>query len=200
MKHTRTLGLLLLLAVAAAFAVGCAAQQEQTPPPPPPQEEPVVQQPEQARVDSLEQARQDSIAQAAEMERQRIEAERREMMRKQEEERQAKNSLQTVYFDFDKSELKPEARDRLQQNAEVIMEYDQWQILVEGHTDERGSTEYNLALGERRANAVKEYYVNYGVDASRIEIISYGEERPAVEGTGEAVWSQNRRAVTKVKE
>lgn len=197
MKHTRTPVLLLLLALATALVIGCAAQQEQTPPGPTPEE--IAAQQEQARLDSLEQARQDSLAQAAEMERQRIEAERREMMRKQEEERQAKNSMQTIYFDFDKSELKQDSRDRLQQNAEVMMKYDQWQVVVEGHCDARGSTEYNLALGERRANAVKEYYVNYGVDPTRIEIISYGEERPAVEGTGEAVWSQNRRSVTKVK-
>jgi len=202
MRRTRTLWMLVLAAVAISMMLGCAAQQQQQGPTP----EELAMQRQQVIADSVarvqeqeqEQARQDSVAQVAEMERQRVENERLELQKKQEEERQAKESIEVVYFDFDKSDLKQEARTLLQANAELMRKYSDWQMVIEGHCDERGSTEYNLALGERRANTVKEYYVNYGIDATRFEIISYGEERPAVQGTGEAVWSQNRRAVTVV--
>lgn len=79
------------------------------------------------------------------------------------------------------------------------MKYPKWQVTVEGHCDERGSTEYNLALGERRAATVKQYYQDFGIDPKQIKIISYGEERPAVQGHSEKAWAKNRRAVTLVK-
>lgn len=101
-----------------------------------------------------------------------------------------------VFFDFDKSDLRPDATATLDKQAAFLRRYGQYSIVVEGHADERGTREYNLALGERRANSVREYMVAAGISGDRIRIISYGKERPAVEGTGEAVWAQNRRAVT----
>lgn len=102
--------------------------------------------------------------------------------------------LNTVYFDYDQATLTGQARSQLAQNASWIKENPNVTIQVEGHTDERGSVEYNLSLGERRARAVKSYLESLGVDSSRLTIISYGEEKPLVDGEGESAWSKNRRA------
>jgi peptidoglycan-associated lipoprotein len=104
------------------------------------------------------------------------------------------SGVKTVYFDFDKSEIRPDARDILKGNAEVIGKSDGPTITIEGHCDERGSTEYNLALGERRANSVKRYLVDLGVPSSRLRTVSFGEDRPAVQGHDESAWRYNRRA------
>mgnify|MGYP003571064702 CR=1 FL=1 len=103
-----------------------------------------------------------------------------------------------VFFAFDKSELSSSARATLDRQAQWLKQYRSVQVVVEGHCDERGTREYNLALGERRANSVKEYLVAQGVDPNRIRTISYGKERPAVAGSNEAAWSQNRRGVTDI--
>ena len=99
-----------------------------------------------------------------------------------------------IYFDFDRSDLSSSARDRLAQNAEFMTGHPQFTFTIEGHCDERGTNEYNLALGDRRANAALSYLVSLGVDAGRITTISYGEENPACMTSGESCWSQNRRA------
>jgi peptidoglycan-associated lipoprotein len=101
-----------------------------------------------------------------------------------------------VFFDFDKSDIKPEGRQVLQRQAEWLKRYPNVTVSVEGHCDERGTREYNLALGERRAAAAKKMLVALGVPAARVSTISYGKERPAVVGSNEAAWAQNRRAVT----
>jgi peptidoglycan-associated lipoprotein len=101
-----------------------------------------------------------------------------------------------VFFDFDKFDLKPEAQATLKKQAAWLQKYASVAVTVEGHADERGTREYNLALGERRANAVKDYLSALGVARTRINIISYGKERPVALGHDEAAWSQNRRAVT----
>jgi peptidoglycan-associated lipoprotein len=100
-----------------------------------------------------------------------------------------------VFFDFDKSDLKPEARRTVERWAGFLKQYPNLTVTVEGHCDERGTREYNLALGERRANSAKNFLVSLGVDARRVATISYGKERPAVVGSNEAAWSQNRRSV-----
>jgi len=120
-----------------------------------------------------------------------------------EAERQAEQSQQsaqdalrdvtTFYFDFDTSEIKPEARDVLVAHARYLAENPRQQVRLEGHADERGSKEYNLALGERRANAVEQFLIINGASRGQIETVSYGEEKPAVRGSGESVWAQNRR-------
>jgi len=101
-----------------------------------------------------------------------------------------------VFFDFDSYELKPEAQAQLERQAAWLNSYPTVTVTIEGHCDERGTREYNLALGERRANAAKNYLVALGIDPNRIQTISYGKERPAVLGSDESAWAQNRRAVT----
>lgn len=104
------------------------------------------------------------------------------------------SDFKTVYFDFDRSEIRPDARPALRNNADVINDTRGGMVTVEGHCDERGSEEYNLALGERRANAVKRYLVDLGVSSSRLRTVSFGESRPAVQGHDESAWRYNRRA------
>ena len=98
-----------------------------------------------------------------------------------------------VYFEFDKFNIQPQYGDMLRQKAELMKAYPSIRVRIEGNCDARGTQEYNLALGERRARAAYEYMVRLGVNPSQLEIISYGKERPAVEGTGDAVWAKNRR-------
>ncbi len=100
------------------------------------------------------------------------------------------------YFDFDSYNLKPEAIESLNAHIAYLKDTDE-PIRLEGHTDERGTREYNMALGERRANAVRDYMVLNGIPSYRIETVSYGEERPIATGSGEANWSQNRRVELK---
>lgn len=104
--------------------------------------------------------------------------------------------FETVYFDFDSYEIRSDARPALRENADAISAGAGGgaTITVEGHCDERGSNEYNLALGERRANAVKRYLVDLGVPSSRLRTVSYGEDRPSVQGHDESAWRYNRRA------
>ena len=105
---------------------------------------------------------------------------------------QPDRNLHTVYFDYDSYEIRSDARPMLRSNAEAVSE-SSGVITVEGHCDERGSEEYNLALGERRANAVKRYLVDLGVPSSKIRTVSFGEDRPAVAGHTESAWRYNRR-------
>lgn len=102
--------------------------------------------------------------------------------------------LQPVFFAFDASELTPEAQAVLQANAAVLRRYPTWQITIEGHCDERGTAEYNLALGERRALAARHYLVSLGIEASRLRVVSYGKEFPFDPGHNEEAWARNRRA------
>lgn len=106
--------------------------------------------------------------------------------------------LETVYFDFDSAEIRPDMRPVLQQNARTIRDADYGRVVLEGHTDERGSEQYNLALGERRAHAVKRYLVQLGVPGSRLETVSFGESSPAAEGHDESAWRWNRRVEFRV--
>ncbi len=101
-----------------------------------------------------------------------------------------------VFFELDSSTLNGEAQATLDRQAKWLGQYSNVNIVVEGHADERGTREYNIALGERRATAAKNYLVNSGVSSARVSTISYGKERPAVMGSDESAWSQNRRAVT----
>lgn len=102
--------------------------------------------------------------------------------------------LKTVYFDFDSSQLSSAAKSTLEQNAMWLKASDSVDIQVEGHADERGGAQYNLALGERRARVIKSYLEGLGVSSSRITIFSYGKEKPIAFGHDESAWSKNRRA------
>ncbi len=100
-----------------------------------------------------------------------------------------------IFFDYDSAELRPDARATLEALATQIRQQPQCHFLIEGHCDERGTREYNLALGEKRASVVASYLAALGVDPTRMQTISYGKERPAVIGSGEEAWAKNRRAV-----
>ena len=101
-----------------------------------------------------------------------------------------------ILFDTDRFNVDSEDQATLQQQAQWLARYPNTRITVEGHADERGTRDYNLALGERRANSAKNYLISVGVDASRIQTVSYGKERPQAMGSDEQSWTQNRRAVT----
>ncbi len=116
----------------------------------------------------------------------------------QELERQANEAarkVRTIYFDFDDSTVKSEHQDLLRAHAWYLSRNAAVQVVVEGHADERGTPEYNLALGERRGNSVKDILISYGVNASQIRVVSYGEEKPEDAAHSEDAWSKNRRAV-----
>lgn len=102
--------------------------------------------------------------------------------------------LGDVYYVYDSADLSEEARQRLAANARFFNEHPEFEALIEGHCDERGTPEYNLALGERRASSARSYLASLGVDGSRLRTITYGEERPVCTENEEACWSQNRRA------
>jgi len=106
----------------------------------------------------------------------------------------------TVHFATDSSDVDGEGQGILSRQAQWLLKYPNVRVTLEGHCDERGTREYNLALGDRRANAAKTFLVNAGVPAARITVISYGKERPASQGSDEGAWAQNRRAVTVVPE
>jgi peptidoglycan-associated lipoprotein len=102
--------------------------------------------------------------------------------------------LGEVYFDFDRYELRAEARDRLTKNAEFMREHPDVQVTIEGHCDERGTSDYNTALGDRRASTTVQFLEQLGIDRGRLRTISYGEERPQCRESTENCWSRNRRA------
>ncbi len=101
--------------------------------------------------------------------------------------------LKDTFFAFDKFDVRADQRDNLAANAEWLKKYSKVKIRIEGHCDERGTAQYNMALGEKRAHAVKDYLTSLGIDVGRIETVSYGKERPFVNGHDEAAWTQNRR-------
>jgi peptidoglycan-associated lipoprotein len=104
------------------------------------------------------------------------------------------SDLEVVYFDYDSFALRPEALAALSRNAERMRQRPEYAFQIQGHCDERGTQEYNIALGERRALSVREHLIQLGVSGDRIITISFGEEVPAVMGSGESAWSKNRRA------
>ena len=170
---------------AATLLVG-ACGGDPPPPPPPPQ-------PDQ---DSLR-AYNDSVA-AAEAAR-RAEAERLAAERAAEAERQrqiraARATLEEmVFFDYDMSEIRDDAEATLREKVDILRASPQVQIRIEGHADDRGSTEYNMALGNRRAEAVRQFLVGFGLAENRFEIVSFGEGRPLEQGATESAWARNRR-------
>ena len=103
-------------------------------------------------------------------------------------------SQRVVYFDFDKSAIRADAYETLQAHAQYLGGHAGAKIRVEGHADERGTREYNMALGERRAKAVQSFLTANGAGAAQLEVVSYGEEKPVVDGHDESSWAQNRRA------
>src|SRR5438445_4257569 len=158
----------------------------------------------QANADSIaaaEKARQDSIAAADAAARAREEADRVARQRTADSlaalgrtTDAVRTMLATmIHFDFDKSNIRPDDAGALDQKISILQANPNLRIRISGHCDERGSDEYNLALGNRRATSAKQYVVSHGIDAGRIETVSYGEERPIAQGHDETAWAQNRR-------
>lgn len=180
----------LLLLASAVLLTACP--KKPAPPPPPPVNQDSINA-AQARADSIaraEAARRDSIA--------REQARADSIRAAQEAARQAMEALRTtvttaIHFDYDKSDLTSDAQATLDQKIPVLNANPSLQIRVVGNTDERGSAEYNMALGQRRAAAAKRYLTQHGIDAGRIATVSYGEERPICTDHDESCWSQNRR-------
>jgi peptidoglycan-associated lipoprotein len=186
---------LLALVVIAGVAVAAACGGGPKPQPPAPVANADSLAAAQRVRDSLEAARQDSIRRAQE------EAERVRRQREADSLAAASRSTEEVrallaamiHFDFDKAVIRPEDAAILDQKVAILQANPNLRIRISGHCDERGSDEYNLALGNRRATGAKQYLVSHGIDAGRIETISYGEERPIAQGHDETAWAQNRR-------
>lgn len=166
----KRLTILMLLMAVMAFLAGCPGN-----PPPPPPEEPVTTEPAQPEPTPEPTPEPEPV---------------KEPIRE--------SAFMKVYFDFDKYNLVDSAKAALENNARVLRDNPSVIVIVEGHCDERGTVEYNLSLGEKRANAAMAYLKDLGIAANRMSVISYGKERPAVMGSNEAAWAKNRRAEFKI--
>jgi peptidoglycan-associated lipoprotein len=188
--------LVKLAVVASAAAICLVACAKKEPPKTEPTAEPA---PAAEAAPAVEQAAQNADSLAAEQAR--LEAERLAAERARLEAERARlealiNQIMSedVYFDFDRSELTEKAKELLAQVGELLIKEERFTITIEGHTDARGTEDYNFTLGAKRAMKVKEFLVAYGIDAKRMESVSYGKEAPKVEGATEEAYSQNRRA------
>ncbi len=174
---------ILILALACilvfGFMLSCAKKVEEAPPPPPPQ---VKEQPE------VEKVEEPAPPKEPEMTEEEI------FIRKSLEELNREAPIQMIHFDFDKFFIRDDAKPVLEKNATWLKKWDSTQILIEGHCDERGTEEYNLALGEKRAKSTYDYLVSLGVSPNRIKTISYGKSQPIDAGQNEIAWAKNRRA------
>jgi len=159
------------LFVVLAVAMGCAKKPPATPPaePVPPKVDSVAATPQTPAVDEAAQRRERIQARIAE-------------------------NFKPIYFEYDQSALTSEGKSICEGIGQLMKDVPEITARIEGHADERGTNEYNLALGERRSLVVKQYLVSYGIDGGRLAVISYGEEKPALDGQDEAAWAKNRRA------
>ncbi len=165
-KHLTLIGLLLIFALSLTVFSGCADKN--------------------AVVKDDSTAAEDEAARRA-----REQADREAAMRARDA---ALLTQQNIYFDYDQSSIRPDARETLKTNATIFTHKGSQNIVVEGYCDDRGTDEYNMALGQRRAQEAKQYLVNLGIRASRIQTISYGEEKPLDPRSTEEAWAKNRRA------
>ncbi len=176
--------------VLAAFAVAillaaCGSE-------PPPEAAPEPTGPTAAELEAI---RQDSIRRALEAEeaRRRAEMEAVERERERRAEAHRRTLRETVYFDYDEAVIRPDTESKLRAKLDILRDNSGVHLRMEGHADERGTSEYNIALGNERAEAVIRFFTGFGLGAGRFTAVSYGEERPAVQGSTEAAWAQNRR-------
>ena len=194
-RFSRVAPVLVLAGITIAGA--CRRPQPEVTPTPPPVNQDSIDAARRAEQERLaaEQRRRDSIANA---ERLRAEAERRRTDSIAAEnarmERLRSTMTATIYFDFDRSELTGQARSTLDEKVPILRANPSLTIRIAGHTDERGSDQYNQALGQRRAAAARRYLIAQGIPEGRIEIVTFGESRPSATGSDEGAWSQNRRA------
>lgn len=177
MKKTIVLSLVFLLIF--GMTLSCRKKVEETPPPPPPQVK------EQPKVEKVEKP---VVVKEPELTEEEIFA------RKTLEELNREAPVQMIHFDFDKFFIREDAKPVLEANANYLKKWNSVKILIEGHCDERGTEEYNLALGEKRAQSTFDYLVSLGISANRIKTISYGKSQPIDTGHNEISWQKNRRA------
>ncbi|HZD03417.1 MAG TPA: OmpA family protein [Longimicrobiales bacterium] len=181
MIHRR---LAVTVLVTSLWIVACKKE----PPPPPEPTGPTAEElAAQRRADSIAEAQRiaDSVAQAEAAARAQAEQRMAEARATLEE---------MVFFDYDKSDIRSDAETVLRRKVEILRASPAVELLIAGHADERGSTEYNLALGQRRAESVRQFFADFGLDQNRFDITSFGEERPLVNEHNEAAWARNRRA------
>ena len=211
---SRTLGILILIFCFGLMVTGCPKKTVKT-------QEPTIKTAEEVTAEKERAAKIEAERESKEArEREAKEARERELAKIREEEaKKAKEKefekgliakketgiegevlesslLKDIHFDFDKYDVRPEDAEILKDTSALLMKYPSVKIQIEGHCDERGTVEYNLALGERRANNTKKYLVSLGISSDRIATISYGEERPLDPGHDEEAWAKNRRAHT----
>lgn len=175
MKKLAILSLAIILVF--SFAVSCKKKPKEVPPPPPPQAQ------EQPKVEKVE----PPVVQEPQLTEEEL------FLQKSLDQINREKPLGTVYFDYDKSLIRDDAKATLDTNASWLKRFRTVKILIEGHCDERGTEEYNRALGEKRAQSLREYLVRAGISADRIRTLSYGEDRPAVLASNDAAWTKNRR-------
>lgn len=176
MKKFAVLFLTVILVL--SFASSCKKKVKEVPPPPPPQAQ------EQPRVEKVEEpAIKEPVLTEEEI-----------FLRKTLEEINQEKPLAMIHFDYDKYNIRPDAVPVLEANASWLKKHPTVKILIEGHCDERGTEEYNLSLGEKRAKSTMDYLISLGISADRIRIISYGKSQPLDPGHDETAWAKNRRA------
>ena len=182
------LGIILLIG---AFAISCAKKQTtivSPPPPPPPAPAPEIKRPVAPLPSPPIQEKEEPSVKIKEVQELPVEATARGV------EFEFAENITDIFFDYDKSQLTDQSKETLRKNAEWLKNNPNVKIMIEGHCDERGTIEYNLALGERRALSTRNYLAALGIDPALIFTISYGEERPFELGHNEEAWAQNRRA------
>lgn len=167
----------LVVAVALSFTTACKKKPKEVPPPPP-------QVKEQPKVEPV----------APPVVKEPVLSEEELYLQKSLEQINREKPLATIYFDYDKSVIRDDAKPVLEVNTNWLMKFKTIKILIEGHCDERGTEEYNLALGEKRAKATMDYLANLGIGADRMKVISYGKSQPVDPGHNEGAWQKNRRA------
>lgn len=184
---------LLLVIPGLLFTTSCAKKTVKT--------EPAAMGEDAAKKAEAEAARQAEMERQRKLQEERLNAEKMqaEAARMKAEGPKVRFEQENIYFDFDKSNLKMDAQEILKQKAAFLKANPNDSVLIEGNCDERGTSEYNLALGDRRANSAKKFLVNLGVAASRIKTISYGEERPLDPGHNDAAWAKNRNCQFKLQ-
>ncbi|MBW2109533.1 MAG: peptidoglycan-associated lipoprotein Pal [Deltaproteobacteria bacterium] len=188
MKHRFWVGWALILVIPGLLSMSCAKKTIKSEPP--------TSAVEQEKGGQGVSAEQDARARQQALEAQRLEEERLHREAAARRERAEKEAFvnEMIHFEFDQSRLLPEAKAILKKKARWLLAHPKANIVIEGHCDERGSNEYNLALGDRRAQSAKHYLVDLGISPDRMTTISYGEERPLVLGHNETAWAKNRRA------
>ncbi|KQC09917.1 MAG: hypothetical protein APR62_13020 [Smithella sp. SDB] len=184
-KNLTFTGILIVLIISLTILSGCSEKKsivksDET------KVQETVSAPAPAPAETTETATQENVSQPTETE---IANEQSSLM-----EATAKSPISDIYFDFDSYSIHPDSREILKVNADYLLKHKVSSVVVEGHCDERGTAEYNMALGQRRAQETKKYLVNLGVNESIIKTISYGEERPLDPDNNEEAWAKNRRA------